>query len=75
MIVLTGLSAKQQTLCDIMWALEEHDAVEAFIATLPDQERRECRILIELMVMAFADEVTDVTEAGQVLARFKNKDL
>ncbi|CAB4221359.1 hypothetical protein UFOVP1636_266 [uncultured Caudovirales phage] len=70
MITLTGLTAKQQTLCDIMWALEEHDAVEAFIATLPKQDQRECRTLIDLMVMAFADEIAGVDEAKDTLKKF-----
>ena len=71
MITLTGLTAKQRTLCDIMWELEAHDAVEAFIATLPKKDQRECRTLIDLMVMAFADEVEDTAEATQVLAQYR----
>jgi len=71
MITIPGLNAKQKALCDIMWTLEEYDAVEAFIATLPRAERKECRTLIQLMVMAFADEVTvNVTEAREVLNQF-----
>jgi len=54
-----------------MWSLEEYNAVEAFIATLPKAERLECRTLIQLMVMAFADEVTvNVTEAKEILNQF-----
>ena len=71
MITIPGLNPKQKALCDIMWTLEEYDAVEAFIATLPRAERRECRTLIQLMVMAFADEVTvNVTEAKEILNQF-----
>jgi hypothetical protein len=71
MITIAGLNPKQRALCDIMWGLEEYTAVEAFIATLPKAERKECRTLIQLMVMAFADEVTvNVTEAREVLNQF-----
>jgi hypothetical protein len=71
MITIPGLNPKQKALCDIMWTLEEYDAVEAFIATLPRAERKECRTLIQLMVMAFADEVTvNVTEAKEILNQF-----
>jgi hypothetical protein len=71
MITIPGLNPKQKALCDIMWTLEEYDAVEAFIATLPKAERKECRTLIQLMVMAFADEVTvNVTEAKEILNQF-----
>jgi len=71
MINIPGLNAKQKALCDIMWGLEEYNAVEAFIATLPKPERLECRSLIQLMIMAFADEVSEVTEAQEVLDQFR----
>lgn len=70
MITITGLSPKQKALCEIMWALEEYDAVEAFIATLPKAERTECRSLIQMMILAFVDEVTEVDEAQSVLKQF-----
>jgi hypothetical protein len=71
MITIPGLTPKQKALCDIMWTLEEYDAVESFIATLPKAERKECRTLIQLMVMALADEVTvNVTEAKEILNQF-----
>ena len=70
MITIAGLNHKQKALCDIMWGLEEYNAIESFIATLPRAERRECRTLIQLMVMAFADEITQVDEAKGVLKQF-----
>ena len=71
MKLITGLTHKQKTLCDIMWSLEEYNAVEAFIATLPKAERLECRSLIQLMIMAFADEITEVNEAKEMLDQFR----
>lgn len=71
MITLTGLSRKQKALCDIMWAISTRDGVEDFISTLPAADQQDCRTLIELMVMAFADEVVDTTEAKEVLAQFR----
>jgi hypothetical protein len=71
MNTITGLTHKQKALCDIMWALEEYNAVEAFIATLPKAERLECRTLIQMMIMAFADEITEVDEAKEVLDQFR----
>jgi len=71
MINIPGLNPKQRALCDIMWGLAEYNAVEAFIATLPRAERLECRSLIQLMIMAFADEVSEVTEAKEVLDQFR----
>jgi len=54
-----------------MWSLEEYTAVEAFIATLPKPERLECRTLIQMMIMAFADEVNEVNEAKEMLDQFR----
>jgi hypothetical protein len=70
MKLITGLNHKQKTLCEIMWALEEYTAVEAFIATLPKPERLECRTLIQMMIMAFADEITEVEQARSLLKEF-----
>jgi len=71
MIPITGLTHKQKALCEIMWSLEEYNAVEAFIATLPRPERLECRSLIQMMIMAFADEITEVNEAKEMLDQFR----
>ena len=71
MKLITGLNHKQKALCEIMWALEEYNAVEAFIATLPKPERLECRTLIQMMIMAFADEITEVNEAKEMLDQFR----
>ena len=71
MITIPGLNPKQKALCDIMWGLEEYNAVEAFIATLPKPERLECRTLIQMMIMAFADEITEVNEAKEMLDQFR----
>ena len=69
-IEIQGLSAKQMALADIMWDLQERDAVEAFIASLPSAQQRDCRTIIELMQLAFADEIQDTTEAQELLSQF-----
>jgi hypothetical protein len=70
MITIAGLNPKQRALCDIMWGLEEYEAVEAFIATLPKAERMECRTLIQMMLAAFVDEITQVDQAKSILSQF-----
>ena len=62
-IQIEGLNRKQSALADIMWAISSREGVEAFIATLPPADQRDCRTIIQLMQMAFADEVSDTTEA------------
>lgn len=69
-IQLQGLTAKQVALCDIMWAISTKDGVESFIRTLPKTDQRDCRTLIELMQLAFLDEIEDTTEAQELLSQF-----
>ena len=69
-IEIQGLSAKQVALADIMWAISTREGGESFISTLPKSDQRDCRTIIELMQLAFADEITDVTEARELLAQF-----
>jgi len=70
-IELHGLTKKQMVFCDIMWALETREAVEKFIATLPTKDQRTCNTLIEMMQLAFLDEVDSVDEANKVLSTFR----
>ena len=73
MITIDGLSPKQMALADIMWAISSKEGVEAFIATLPRAEQRECQSLIELMQLAFMDEVSNTQEADRVIKRLIDK--
>lgn len=66
---LHGLTARQRVFCDVMWAIETRDGVESFISTLPVADQRECRVLIELMQLAFLDQVDDVEGVEVVLKR------
>lgn len=69
-IQLQGLTAKQVALCDIMWAISTKEGVESFIRTLPKTDQLDCRTLIELMQLAFLDEIEDTTEAQELLSQF-----
>ena len=70
MIEIQGLTRKQMVLADIMWAISTRDGVENFIRTLPRADQQDCRVIIELMQMAFLDEVHSTDEAKAVLAKF-----
>ena len=70
MIEIQGLNPKQMALADIMWSISSKEGVEAFIATLPSAEKRECKSLIELMQLAFMDDISDTHEACVVIDKF-----
>ena len=69
-IEIQGLTTKQMALADIMWAISSREGVESFISTLPKSDQRDCRTIIELMQLAFMDEVDSVDEARELLAQF-----
>lgn len=68
---LHGLTEKQKAFCDIMWAIETMEGVESFISTLPNKDQRDCRSLIEMMKLAFVDEIESTDEAQEVILKIK----
>jgi hypothetical protein len=71
MIELYGLTPKEMALADIMWSISDRNGIENFIASLPKSEARTCRVLIELMQLAFLDEITDTQDASRVIDSFR----
>jgi hypothetical protein len=71
MIEIRGLNSKQMALADIMWAISSKEGVESFIATLPKSEARTCRVLIEMMQLAFLDEISNTLDADRVIDKFR----
>ena len=67
MIEIQGLTSKQMALADIMWAISTKEGVDAFIATLPKAEQRECELVKEMLILAFLDEIVNTQEADQVI--------
>lgn len=73
MIELHGLTEKQMALCDIMWSIETMEGVESFISTLPLKDQYECRTLIEMMQLAFIDEIDSTDEAEEIISSIQRK--
>ena len=71
MIEIQGFSPKQMALADIMWAISTKEGVDAFIATLPKAERRECELVKEMLVLAFLDEIVNTQDADVVIDKFR----
>jgi hypothetical protein len=76
-IKLTGLNKRQRVLADIMWAIEEWDDVERFIATLPKREKIECEGIVEMMKMELVEGyhkgmgLDNTQEANMVIDKFR----
>ena len=71
MIEIRGLSPKQMALADIMWAISTKEGVDAFIATLPKVEQRECETIKQMLILAFIDECDNTHEAERVVDRIR----
>lgn len=57
MVMIANLTQKQVELCDKLWACDDMEDVETFITSLPSNEdRREARVLLTMMVVAICDE-------------------
>ena len=56
MITITGLTAKQKVLMDVMWAMDTMPAVEAFIKTLPKRDQQDCESLVAIAVHESLEE-------------------
>ena len=56
MISITGLTAKQKVLMDVMWSMDTMPAVEAFIKTLPKRDQQDCESLVAIAVQESLEE-------------------
>lgn len=51
------LTERQVELLDTMWEIDEFEAVEEFISTLDADEQRQCRALINMVILEGFDEM------------------
>ena len=76
-ISIEGLTERQSVLADIMWDLETIEEVDAFINTLPPHYQKECKVIVDLMIMATLDLTNthkeDMNDAKKVLDKFKKR--
>jgi hypothetical protein len=63
MIEIEGLSTKQRMLADIIWSLDSQNQVNTFIRSLPPADRLQAQTVCEMMILAFFDQVDDVSQS------------
>ena len=71
-IELHGLTARQHTIADILWAVEDGKDADRFIRCLPTAElRNEAQSIKDLMLMAAVEQlydgITDNPDAKMVI--------
>ena len=68
---LTNLNEMQKALCEILWELDDHNEVGAFLDGLPVRIRQDAHNMIQLMTLNKIDE----TEATDIADEIVNKIL
>jgi len=48
MISIAGLTAKQKILMDVLWSMEDINNVNAFVNSLPTQDKLDCRSMMQI---------------------------
>lgn len=72
MIQIHGLNRRQRTLAAVLWALDTVDQVENFVKTLPDRDQKDCRAIMQVMVLeSIDDDLQDVRQAADILNQFR----
>ena len=70
MITIEGFTSKQRALADIMWKIDSKEGVHIFIGTLHPKDQMEARTVLEMLILAFTDEVESVDEARVLLQKY-----
>ena len=69
-IQIEGLNLQQRLFADILWKCQGRDQVEAFIRGLPQTFQGEARVVLDMMVAAVFDDITDTDLAQDLLDKF-----
>lgn len=69
-VEITGFTAKQHILADLIWGMDTQADVDYFIRSLPDEDAREALVVRDMIVAAALDQITDTELAKNVLDRF-----
>lgn len=72
-IQLEGLNKKQRAFADILWGMETQEEVTRFMQALPLDDRNQCQTVLELLILAYMDEVEDTRDADKVIADIMSK--
>lgn len=70
-IQIDGLTPRQKTLADIMWSMNDQHEVATFINSLPADQAREARTVMNLMIWAMLDTINDTDLAEAALENYR----
>jgi hypothetical protein len=74
MIQISGLTARQQELLDVMWTIPSFLDLELWISSLDYDDARDAQSLSTLLIYEHCDQILeqsqDYTQAKEILSRF-----
>lgn len=70
---IQGLNERQTKIADLLWGMNSKAEVEAFMKGLQGDLKRDAQLVLDLMILAVLDEVTDVEDAKELIERIKNE--
>ena len=63
MITIQGFSTKQQLIADLVWNMSSKEIVDNFIRTLPEDDARDARVVVDMILLAFIDDVAEIQQS------------
>jgi hypothetical protein len=72
-IEITGLTTRQRAIADVLWMMNGKDSVLSFINSLEADTKKDAMVVLNMMVAAVMDEITDVEDlVKSEIDRIKN---
>ena len=72
-IEIQGLTVRQRAIADVLWMMNGKDAVLSFINSLEAETRKDAYTVLNMMVAAVMDEITDIDDLTKLeLDRIRN---
>jgi hypothetical protein len=70
MITIDGLTKAQTKLLDTMWSIDDYDDYLKWKSELSESKQLEVELLEEMLMLADIDDIEDVSQARNILAKF-----
>ena len=70
MIEIEGFSPKQMLLADLVYSCKTRDQVDALVKALPQEDRLEAQVVIDMIILAYIDEINSTELAEKGLKKF-----
>ena len=71
-IQIEGLNQRQKMLADILWSARSISQVRMFLQSLPERDKRDATVIMELIQWAILDEIESIdSEVKEIIENLK----